>query len=178
MGKYDPLRDRLATRPPDMRALTMSFDQIEELVRPLPRSARTYQAWWVNTADGRVAAQAWRAAGWHIQSADRSAECVVFARDVTNARPVAAQEAPSVSPTASDGALSPGHAAESKAAPAERRAGPKKMLSKRAMIWELAVGAVAATVAGVSGLVGLTQLPWPALLLLSVSVGGAAFTIT
>lgn len=83
-----------------------------------------------------------------------------------------------VSSAASDSHGSPEHAAESKATSAEGRPEPRTMLSKRDMIWDLAVRAVAAAVSGVSGLIGIGHLPWPALVLLSVSVGAGAFTVT
>jgi uncharacterized membrane protein len=93
VGKYDPLRDYLAALPEDAGELTMSFGDIEELVGQLPRSARSHQAWWANTDDTRVEAQAWRAAGWHVVLADQTAEQVVFARRITDSSPAAARDA-------------------------------------------------------------------------------------
>ena len=180
MGKYDPLRDHLAACPRHIDTLEMSFDQLEGLVGPLPQSARTRQAWWSNSADARVEVRAWRAAGWRVQSADRSAERVVFARDVTDVMPTGT---PNPSLTAGESEVDgknqpPGNAAKSRIAPQEGRSGLRKLLPKRAITRDLAVGAVAAALAGVTGLVGLTHLPWPALLLLSMTIGAAAFTIT
>ncbi len=81
--KYDPLRDYLAALAEDLRELTMSFGEIEELVGQLPRPACSRHAWWANTDDARVEARAWRAAGWYVLSADQTAEQVTFARRVT-----------------------------------------------------------------------------------------------
>ena len=79
MGKYDPLRDYLADRVAD--EVKMSFADIENLVGPLPSSARIHRAWWAN--DSKSEALAWRAAGWRVQSVDQAAGRVVFARSGT-----------------------------------------------------------------------------------------------
>ena len=47
MGKYDPLAQWLAASGKDV--VSMTFDEIADVIRfPLPRSARTYQAFWSN----------------------------------------------------------------------------------------------------------------------------------
>ena len=75
MNKYDPLRDYLAGL--DQTSVTMSFERVEELVGPLPASARNHRPSWAN--DSKVEAQAWRAAGWHVDTVDLRNERVVFA---------------------------------------------------------------------------------------------------
>lgn len=80
MAKYDPLQNYLAARPEQIRQVTMSFGEVEGLVGGLPASAREYRAWWAN--DSKVQAQAWRAAGWHVESVRQDAERVVFARGI------------------------------------------------------------------------------------------------
>ena len=75
MNKYDPLRDYLTGL--DQTTVTMSFGRVEELVGPLPTSAWKHRAWWGN--DSKVEAQAWRTAGWHVDSVDQRTERVVFA---------------------------------------------------------------------------------------------------
>lgn len=80
MGKYDPLRDHLASRPGDQARMT--FAEVEELVGPLPASARNHRAWWGN--DNKVEAVAWRAAGWHVESVNQASRHVVFARGATS----------------------------------------------------------------------------------------------
>ena len=75
MNKYDPLRDYLAGL--DQTSVTMSFGRVEQLVGPLPASARKHRPWWANNS--KVEAQAWRAAGWHVDSLDQRNERVVFA---------------------------------------------------------------------------------------------------
>lgn len=76
-GKYVPLRDYLASRSGDEESMTLS--QLERLVGPLPDSAREHRAWWGNDDNGSQS-QAWRAAGWHVASADPASGQVVFAR--------------------------------------------------------------------------------------------------
>jgi hypothetical protein len=76
MGKYDPLRDLLASRQLDEVVLT--FGEVEKLVGPLPPSAHEHRAWWAN--DSKVQAQAWRSAGWHVAAVDQTTERVTFAR--------------------------------------------------------------------------------------------------
>jgi len=75
MTKYDPLRDYLASL--DQTSVTMSFGSVEEPVGPLPASARKHRPWWAS--ESKVEAQAWRAAGWHVESVDQRNERVVFA---------------------------------------------------------------------------------------------------
>jgi hypothetical protein len=80
VGKYDGLRDFLAARDDALTELTMSFEEVEALIGTLPASAREHRAWWSN--DSKVEAQAWRAAGWHVQSVNQNAGRVMFARGV------------------------------------------------------------------------------------------------
>ncbi|WP_248960627.1 DUF7662 domain-containing protein, partial [Sphaerisporangium perillae] len=80
MAKYEPLQNYLAARPEQMSRVTMSFDEVEALVGSLPPSARDHRAWWAN--DSKVQAQAWRAAGWHVESVDQRAGRVVFTRSI------------------------------------------------------------------------------------------------
>jgi hypothetical protein len=75
-GKYAPLRDYLA-RSTGAR-VRMSFAEVENLVGRLPESARLHRAWWANGSN--VEAQAWRDAGWHVDSVNQVAGEVVFAR--------------------------------------------------------------------------------------------------
>jgi hypothetical protein len=80
MAKYDQLFEFLCRAGDD--AVEMSFDQIEELVGPLPASARQRTAWWSNELAGASNAQAsaWTRAGREVESVDRSAERVRFSR--------------------------------------------------------------------------------------------------
>ena len=77
MGKYDPLRDHLASLTQD-GPVTMGFADVGALVGGLPESARAHRAWWAN--DSKSEAVAWRSAGWHVESVNFTSERVVFAR--------------------------------------------------------------------------------------------------
>ena len=76
MAKYDPLRDHLASRTED--SISMTFAEVEGLIGKLPPSARSDSEYWANNS--KVQAKAWRAAGWHVDSAVLTEEQVVFAR--------------------------------------------------------------------------------------------------
>lgn len=76
MAKYDALRDHLTSRTGD--TVNMTFAEVEEIVGPLPPTARSTRQWWAN--DSKVQAKAWRAAGWHVGSTNLTAERVVFDR--------------------------------------------------------------------------------------------------
>jgi hypothetical protein len=185
MSKYSPLRDHLASRPADVRELIMSFEQIEDLVGKLPRSAHVHRAWWANAGDARVEAHAWRSAGWYVKSVDQTTKQVVFARSTTDVIPSTTQEislAQSVvtsDDTASkSGELAPGRQDASSGISPEEGEQPSSPLSKRALIGDVAVAVVAVAAAGVSQLVGFTHLPLLALILLSAAVAAVAFTMT
>ena len=77
--KYDPLRDHLQGAA-DRGQVTfeLDFDQIADLVGGLPASAYGRRQWWSN--DSKVEAQAWRAAGWHVETVSLDRRRVRFAR--------------------------------------------------------------------------------------------------
>ena len=58
--KYEPLEEHL--RQTRGTSVDMSFEDIERLIGPLPKSASRYDAWWSNEAAGgrHVQAHAWR----------------------------------------------------------------------------------------------------------------------
>ena len=80
MAKYDPLFEFLCRAGDD--PVEMSFEQIEQLVGPLPASARRQTAWWSNeqAVGSHVQAAAWMRSGREVESLDRSAERVRFSR--------------------------------------------------------------------------------------------------
>lgn len=185
MSKYDPLRDYLASQPADLRDLPMSFEQIEELVGKLPRSAYAHRAWWANTPDARVEARAWRSAGWAVESVDRTTMQVLFVRSIADAIPSTAQEisvAQSATATkditSETGNLVSEQSTSSSGKSPEERTQPDNAFSRRALISDVAAAVVAAAAAGVIQVVGLTHLPWLPLVLLSATVAGVAFTMT
>ncbi len=78
VAKYDALHDHLddAADGP----VEMTFAEIERVVGPLPRSARTHRPWWGNERSiGRhVQARAWLDAGREVASVDLNAARVRF----------------------------------------------------------------------------------------------------
>jgi len=58
----------------------MTFDEIEHLVGPLPRSATQHREWWSNDrGDTRhVQAKAWLDAGRQVETLDRAGRRVTF----------------------------------------------------------------------------------------------------
>jgi hypothetical protein len=185
MSKYSPLRDHLASYPGERQELLMTFEQIEDLVGKLPRSAYVHRAWRSNTADAKVAARAWRLAGWYVKSIDRDNKQVVFARSFTEASRFTAQKILSEQSTVnSDDSVSEGGepATGRPEAPSstsfEEHARPSRALSRRALISDLLAAIVAGAAAGTGQLVGFTHLPWLVIILLSIAVAVVAFTIT
>jgi hypothetical protein len=78
MSKYKPLSDRLAQHEAD--DWSASFAEIEEVLGfPLPKSARDQNAWW--TGGEKPHHEAWKGAGWRVETVDRNAQNVVFRRD-------------------------------------------------------------------------------------------------
>lgn len=76
MGKYDGLRDHLRYSRDD--AVEMTFDAVADLVGGLPPSASNYRGWWAN--DSKVQAEAWRAAGFHVERVTLERRQVRFER--------------------------------------------------------------------------------------------------
>lgn len=77
-GKYQPLRERLESLSEQRTTCDMSFAQIDHLVGGLPPSARRHRGWW--SRQSGFHANAWRDAGWLIESVDLDEESVTFHR--------------------------------------------------------------------------------------------------
>jgi hypothetical protein len=81
MSKYNPLQDFLKPLALHLTEVTLSLDQIEDILGfDLPPSAYTYRAWWSNPSspDQHTHAQAWLAAGWKIDRVNQDEEWVRF----------------------------------------------------------------------------------------------------
>lgn len=80
LAKYDPLADYLARS--DKERVSLTFDQIGELVGGLPPTAYEKNEWWANE-DVRTTRHAqcksWQRAGYQV-SVDRCARIATFAR--------------------------------------------------------------------------------------------------
>ena len=81
MSKYAALATFLENRTSDR--VRLSFARIERIIRhDLPRSARTYVAWWANsrTADSHTWAHLWLEVGWERERVNLAEAWVVFRR--------------------------------------------------------------------------------------------------
>ena len=79
-SKYTPLADYLTNAGKRLSEITLTFEKIEEIINDkLPRSARTYQAWWANGKKPQhVQKIEWQSAGWKVKHYDISREIVTF----------------------------------------------------------------------------------------------------
>ena len=80
-SKYTPLADYLTNAGKHLFDITLTFEKIEEIINDkLPRSARTYQAWWANEKNPRTMVHKikWQSAGWKVKHYDFSREIVTF----------------------------------------------------------------------------------------------------
>ena len=71
-GKYTPLETYLLALPQSKKEITLSFDQIEGILRfKLPASAYEDERWWLREKEGNhVSLRAWTNAGWKITSVE------------------------------------------------------------------------------------------------------------
>ncbi|MEP7203597.1 MAG: hypothetical protein ABI894_13365 [Ilumatobacteraceae bacterium] len=78
MAKYDPLFEHLCKA--GSEAITMTFDEIERLVGPLPNAALDQSVWWSNEASRgtHVQSNAWLNAGREVEAVDRNRRRVRF----------------------------------------------------------------------------------------------------
>ena len=79
-GKYAPLENYLRELPADQNEVTLSFEQIEEILKSkLPASAYEDERWWRHETDGNhVNKRAWANAGWKVGSVDFQSKQVKF----------------------------------------------------------------------------------------------------
>lgn len=80
MSKYEKLSAHLASLNDD--EWTAEFKDIEAILGfALPRSARTYPAWWSNQTDeGHSQSASWKSVGWRTQKLDLSNKRLTFVR--------------------------------------------------------------------------------------------------
>lgn len=77
MGKYNILGLKISSEP--STEVTYNFKNIEEILGfLLPRSARTYMAWWANDHSHSHANGGWLSYGWRVRSVDLVTEIVTF----------------------------------------------------------------------------------------------------
>ena len=81
-SKYTPLENYLRSLPDSQMEATLSFDQIEKILKfSLPASAYEDRRWWDHATEANhVSARAWANAGWKIESLDVDAKWVKLVR--------------------------------------------------------------------------------------------------
>jgi hypothetical protein len=82
MAIFDLLREFLKKTPAHSNDITLSFDQINQILgRKLPATANNRQQWWGNqTGHTHSQAMAWRAAGFKVGRAKMDKRWVRFER--------------------------------------------------------------------------------------------------
>lgn len=68
-SKYDPLKQRLSSLSRDVKDITITFVELENMLGfQLPKSATDYRAWWANQIDtsNRSQTDAWMGAGFKV----------------------------------------------------------------------------------------------------------------
>jgi len=80
--KYTPLEKYLRELPPIQEEVTLTFAQIEQILKDsLPPSAREESAWWGNQKQGTyVETIPWMDAGWMVETFDLKEQWVRFVR--------------------------------------------------------------------------------------------------
>jgi hypothetical protein len=81
-GKYSPLEDYLKELPSTQKEVTLSFAQIEEILKSkLPASAYEDNRWWEHEREGNhVNKRGWSTAGWKVAEVNVQAKWARFVR--------------------------------------------------------------------------------------------------
>ena len=81
-GKYTPLEHFLRDLPVTQKEVTLSFEQIERILKSkLPSSAYEYRQWWEHEKEGNhVNARAWANAGWKVDEVNLKRKWARFVR--------------------------------------------------------------------------------------------------
>lgn len=80
-SRYALLALWLQQYPLDQQKVSLSFEEIEEIIRDkLPLSARKHRAWWSNHLEFSPQARQWWEAGWRVSTVRMMEETVTFAR--------------------------------------------------------------------------------------------------
>lgn len=176
-GKYYPLLSHLASLDKDTCQHIMSFADIEQLVGELPQSARKRREWWADANVGREP-KVWQAAGWRVESVNRAAGFVVFARDGGDVFPSTddGELTPTASPSPAPQDVNEKSGETTHAEGAGQKSSP--VLSWRSIAGDFLIGVVAAAVTAVAAIIGLAHLPFLVIAVLCFSVGFTGFTVS
>jgi hypothetical protein len=88
VSRYEPLRLFLVNQPADRGEVRLTFGELEQIVGPLPSSARELRPWWANRTQGQSVS--WQSAGWVVDTVNLTAERVVFIRGEAQRRSLSA----------------------------------------------------------------------------------------
>ena len=81
-SKYGPLREQLRRRGQFTSLVTVTFSQIEAIIRnDLPSRALENEKWWKNSAT-TAQGHAWTSAGWTVQSVDLKGRSITFKKSI------------------------------------------------------------------------------------------------
>ena len=81
-GKYTPLEDYLRGLPANRKEVTLTFGQIEKILKfALPSSAYEDERWWLHETEGNhINKRAWSNAGWKVERVDVGKKWVALVR--------------------------------------------------------------------------------------------------
>jgi CBS domain-containing protein len=80
-SKYAPLATFLSKQPKSQERITLTFDQIEEIINnQLPAAAREHRSWWANDSTTHVQSGQWLKVNWRVVTINMTGGKVVFAR--------------------------------------------------------------------------------------------------
>lgn len=80
--RYQQLNNFLVNAPSPVQTITLSFQQVEIIIRAkLPDASRKYRPWWANQKVGnRPQAESWMKAGFKVDKVDLTCNWVKFTR--------------------------------------------------------------------------------------------------
>ena len=80
-SRYAPLALWLQQQSPRQERITLTFNQIEEIIgEALPASARQHRSWWANDSIDHVQSRQWLDVGWRVSNIAMGEERVTFTR--------------------------------------------------------------------------------------------------
>jgi hypothetical protein len=80
-SRYTPLTDYLHNQKGDVNRLSLTFDEIEDIIgAKLPDSARHHRVWWANDTSSLRHSSSWLDADWKTTNINMNEGTIVFAR--------------------------------------------------------------------------------------------------
>jgi outer membrane receptor for Fe3+-dicitrate len=78
VSKYEELAKYLEKQDSDL--IRMTFQEVEEIIGPLPPTAYDHRAWWANSASQNHAMNGWMSVGWETSQVEMDKQELVFIR--------------------------------------------------------------------------------------------------